>query len=169
MTFEIVPALVAGLAATLVMTALMAMAGSTGMSKMPPMPMVIGSMLTGNPHRARRVGTLLHVGMMGMVVFGFVYAALFVSFDSASLLTGVAIGGAHGLIVGALGMPMMAVMHPRMEQRPGAEPLEMSEGSVRLTAPGFFGMNWGGLTPMGIVVGHIVYGIVAASVYGALA
>lgn len=169
MTFEIVPALVAGLAATVVMTALMTMAASTGMSKMPPMPMVMGSMMSGDPDRARRIGTLLHVGVMGTVVFGLVYAALFASFGSASLLTGVAIGGAHGLIVGAVGMPMMPVLHPRMEHRAGAAPLEISGGTVQLTAPGFFGINWGGMTPMGLVVGHIVYGIVAALVYGALA
>lgn len=169
MTFEIVPALIAGFAATLVMTALMTMAASTGMTKMPPMPMVIGSMMSGDPDRARRIGTILHVGMMGTVVFGLLYAALFTSFGSASLLTGVAIGGAHGLILGAIGMPMMAAVHPRMEQRTGVAALEISGGSVKLTAPGVFGVNWGGTTPMGIVVGHIVYGIVAALVYGALA
>lgn len=169
MTFEIVPALVAGLAATLVMTALTKMAGATGMTRMPPMPIVIGSMMTGDPDRARRIGTLLHLGIMGTVIFGLLYAALFASFGSASLLTGVAIGGVHGLVFGAIGMPMIPALHPRMEQRAGAAPLEVSGGTVQLTTPGFFGVNWGGMTPMGLVVSHIVYGIVAALVYGALA
>ena len=66
-------------------------------------------------------------------------------------------------------MPMMPAMHPRMTadaQPPG--PVDTTAGQVRLAAPGLLGSHWGGMTPIGLVLGHIVYGLVVALVYQAL-
>jgi hypothetical protein len=169
MTFEVFPALIAGLAATLVMSAMMTMSASMGLTRMPPMPLVMGSMMTGDPDRARRIGAAIHYGVMGTVVFGLAYAALFVSFGSASALTGVLIGAAHGLILGAVGMPMMPAMHPRMDPSGDGPPVDTSGGGMVLSPPGLFGQRWGAMTPVGLVVGHVIYGVVAALVYGAVA
>ncbi len=168
MTFEIVPALVAGLGATLVMAAMMTMAASAGMTRMPPMPLVMGSMMTGEPRRALRLGAMIHYLVLGTIVFGLLYAALFTWFDSTSVLTGLAIGAVHGLVVGAVGMPMMPAMHPRMSASSDGPAADTSTGTVVLSAPGFFGSNWGSMTPVGLIAGHVVYGLIAALIYGAL-
>jgi hypothetical protein len=38
-----------------------------------------------------------------------------------------------------------------------------------LAAPGFMGSGWGGMTPAGLVMGHVVYGIVVAVLYTVIA
>ncbi len=168
MAFEVVPALVAGLAGTLVMTAMMTMGASAGMTRMPPMPLVMGSMMTGDPRKALRLGAMIHYLVLGTIVFGLLYAALFMWFDSASVLTGVAIGAVHGLVVGAIGMPMMPAMHPRMSESSEGPPADTSTGTVVLSAPGFLGLSWGSMTPVGLIAGHVVYGLIVAIAYGAL-
>jgi hypothetical protein len=42
-------------------------------------------------------------------------------------------------------------------------------GEVRLIEPGLFARNYGPMTPVGLVAGHVVYGAVLALVYGPLA
>lgn len=168
MSIELVPALVAGLAATLVMSAMMRIVASAGMTGMPPMPLVMGSMMTGEPRQAVRLGAMMHYLVMGTFAFGLLYAALFTVFDSSSVLTGGAIGAVHGLVVGAMAMPMMPAMHPRMSASPEGPPADTSTGTVVLSAPGFFGSNWGSMTPVGFIAGHVVYGLIAALIYGAL-
>jgi hypothetical protein len=170
-TFQLVPALVAGLAATLVMTAMMTMSSAAGMTRMPSMPLVMGSMMTGDPARARRLGGMIHYVLMGTIIFGLAYAALFSAFGTASALTGILVGAVHGLIVGAVGMPMMPTMHPRMAAPSDSDTpaVDLSGGTVTLSAPGFFAFRWGAMTPVGLVAGHVVYGLVLALIYGALA
>jgi hypothetical protein len=169
MTFEIVPALIAGFIATVVMTAMMTAASRMGLTRMPPMPLVMGSMMSGEPDRARRIGTMLHFIVMGTVAFGLAYAALFTAFDSASALTGVLIGAVHGVVVGAMALPMMPAIHPRMSNDVVDGPVVTEDqGEVRLTAPGFFGTRWGGMTPVGLIGGHVVFGLVLALVYAGL-
>jgi uncharacterized membrane protein YagU involved in acid resistance len=165
---EFLPALVAGLAATIVMSAMMTAAAKMGLTKMPPMHLILGSMMTADSDQARRLGMMLHYIVMGTVVFGLAYAALFTAFDSASAVTGIVIGAVHGLILGGVAMPMMPAMHPRMSAAPGDVPvLTEHMGEVALTTPGFFGIRWGGMTPVGILVGHVVYGLVVALIYDA--
>ncbi|MEX1043272.1 MAG: hypothetical protein WD020_01410 [Acidimicrobiia bacterium] len=168
MTFELFPALVAGLVATLVMSAMMTMSASAGMTRMPPMTLVTGAMMSGDPDRARRIGAMIHYVVLGTIVFGIAYGALFTAFGSSSVLTGILIGAVHGVVVGAIGMPMMPAMHPRMTADSDGPAVDTSDGTVVLSAPGFFGARWGAMTPMGLIVGHVVYGLIAALVYGAL-
>ncbi len=87
------------------------------------------------------------------------YAAVFHWFDSASWLVGLVTGLIHGVVVGALAMPMMATVHPRMRG---------SGDGFRLDAPGFMGINYGKGTPMGLLAGHVIYGVVVALVYAAV-
>lgn len=176
MEFDLPAALAAGFAATVVMTALMTMAARAGMTDMPPMPLVTGAMMTGDRRRAVASGAVVHYLVMGTAVFGLLYGALFAAFDEASSWTGALIGAAHGLVVGAIFMPMMPTMHPRMSRsaapvRTGldrATVTEQPDGEVRLAAPGFMGKDWGAMTPGGLVMGHAVYGVVAALVYSSV-
>lgn len=38
-------------------------------------------------------------------------------------------------------------------------------GTSAVSTPGMMGKAWGGMTPMGVLVGHVVYGTVLALVY----
>ncbi len=40
--------------------------------------------------------------------------------------------------------------------------------SLRIASPGFFGVNYGRGTSTGLLMGHAVYGLVVALIYGAL-
>ncbi len=174
--FNAVGALVAGFAATIVMTAMMTMASKAGMTNMPPMPLVMGSMMSGDRRKAMTIGAVLHYIVMGTIVFGIGYALLFQVFGSSAWGVGLAIGVVHGLAVGLVFMPMMPAMHPRMEAQlvgagapaDGAVVQEVG-GEVRLSGPGILGKDWGGMTPAGLLMGHAVYGLVLALVYTAMA
>jgi MFS family permease len=78
------------------------------------MPLVIGSMMSGDRAKAMSMGAIAHFIVMGTVVFGIVYGLLLSAFDSDAWWVGTLIGLAHGVIVGVLFMPMMPAMHPRM-------------------------------------------------------
>ena len=169
MSFEVLPALVAGLIGTGVMSALMAMAGSMGMTRMPPMHLLTGSMMSGDRAQASKVGIMVHYIVMGTVMFGLIYAGLFTAIGSASVVTGVGLGLVHGVLVGAMAMPMMASVHPRISKASGDDGAVVTEeGELRIAAPGFFGIKWGAMTPMGMIVGHVVFGAVVALTYNAL-
>jgi uncharacterized membrane protein YagU involved in acid resistance len=168
MEFEVFPALVAGLAGTVVMSAMMGMAASMGLTKMPAMPLVMGSMVTGDRVTATRFGAVIHYLMMGTVIFGLVYAALFTALDDASVTTGAIVGVVHGLALGLIGLPMIPSVHPRVSSTPaaaGAEVITVDGGQLTISAPGLFGSKWGRMTPVGIVAGHLVFGVVVALVY----
>lgn len=175
--FDLLAALVGGVVATLVMTAMMQMATRAGMTDMPPMPLVMGSMMSGDRKSATAIGSVLHFVMMGTVVFGIIYGSLFTAFDDDSWWVGLLIGVAHALIVGVMFMPMMPKMHPRMSAQPvgvgtaddGRTVAVDERGDVEVAAPGVLGKNWGGMTPVGFLMGHAVYGLVLALVYSAVA
>lgn len=165
MEFEVFPALVAGLVGTVVMSALMRMAASMGLTKMPAMPLLMGSMVTGDRDTATRFGVVIHYLLMGTVLFGLGYAALFTALDDASVTAGAVTGVVHGLALGLIGLPMLPAVHRRVSSTPGAEATTVDSGQVSFSAPGLFGSNWGRMTPVGIVAGHLVYGAVVALVY----
>ena len=158
MEFEVVPALVAGFGGTVVMTAMMMMGKSMGMTTM-DITLIAGGMVSGDERKARRAGMLIHFIVMGTVVFGVAYALVFQALDSASWAVGLVLGLVHGAVVGIVGMPMMGAVHPRM--RPAT-------AGFQLDLPGIMGINYGKGTPMGLVMGHAIYGLVAALIYSAL-
>lgn len=168
MEFSVIAGLVGGFLATAVMTVMMKMAGAAGMTQMPPMELITGSMVTGDESKAKQIGFVLHWIMMGTVVFGLGYALVFSTVGSANWLLGLGVGVVHGIVVGLV-MPMMPVMHPRMSgPTPPGGPVSIEAGEVHLSAAGAFGAAWGGMTPVGMIMGHAVYGVVLALVYQAL-
>ncbi len=151
MEFDLVATVVAGLVGTAVITAVMAMSPLMGMPKM-DIPAMLGSMF-GAPG-SRALGMVLHF-MMG-VVFAIIYAVLFSPFTGTSiLLLGVVFGIGHWLIVGAT-MGMMPAMHAGMR-------------SGQVATPGFYMLQAGGaLSFIGGLMGHLIFGLVVALVYGLL-
>lgn len=171
MEFSFVAALIAGFVGTVAMTILMRVGKNAGMTNMPGMNLIQGAMVTDDASTAKKIGAFTHVIVMGTVVFGVIYAALFNAFGTGSWLAGLLLGLVHGLIAGAIALPMMGSSHPRMESVAafgGTEVVESTSDSLRIAQPGPFGLNYGKMTPVGLVMGHMIYGLVVALVYTAL-
>lgn len=175
--FYLGAALVAGFAGAVAMSLVMAAGRAARLTSMPPMPVILGSMMAARRNIIRPIGLVLHYVVLSTFVFGLIYAALFTAFDSASWWVGALIGLVHGVLVGAIAMPMMPAVNPRMRREPamahagGGPPqtiVERPGGTIELTAPRFMGRGYGAMTPAGLVIAHIVYGIVVATVYHAL-
>ena len=171
MHFDLIAALVAGFVATAAMSVVMGYAKARGLTRMPSFELVIGSVLSSDLERARKAGLLLHYGLMGTLVFGVGYGGVFAMLDSATWLDGLIVGLVHGFVVGMLFLPVMPAVHPRVEPALAAAGgvVVRSRDGVWLKPPGVLGKDWGDGTPAGVMAGHVVYGIVAALVYGVLA
>ncbi|MCZ7525616.1 MAG: hypothetical protein M5U14_04040 [Acidimicrobiia bacterium] len=198
MSFELLPALVAGVVATLAMTAGFAVMRATGRTTI-DFPLILGTMVTGDATRARAAGFVTHVLVMGGLAFGSLYAGLFDwvgAEGSETWLYGVAFGSLHGGIAG-FGLAALPAVHPRMRANAGEEwpdttvfrespePVPPTDKPVRgeprgslvaperpqltLRAPGPFGAEYGSMTPIGLVLGHLAYGLVFGGLYGTLA
>ncbi|MBX7233155.1 MAG: hypothetical protein K1X65_02150 [Caldilineales bacterium] len=140
-------AVIAGLAGTAAMTLLMMLAPAMGMPKMDIMGM-LGSMVSKDAGRARVIGAVMHF-MMG-IVFALIYTFLWGrGIGSAAVVWGLIFGLVHGLVVGVM-MPMMSRMMPSSSTSAAGG----SGGMARL---------------IGLVMGHLVFGLVVALVYVALA
>jgi len=142
-------AIVAGVIGTLVITMVMNMAPKMGMPKMDMVGM-LGAMFS--PEGNRTLGLGIHL-MMG-VIFAIIYALLWnVGIGRLGLLWGAIFGAGHWLIAGMMmgGMPMMHA--------------GIKAGTVK--APGVFMLQNGGMMAfMGGLMGHIIFGLVVALVYG---
>lgn len=149
---SLIAAIVAGIIATLAMTALMYLAPMMGIPKMDIVGILGGmfnrqtatnggvSTSSGNPV----LGWMLHL-MMG-AVFGIVYALLWSAFGlKPSWHIGLIFGMIHGLLTPMV-MPMMMRMHPNPPQ-----------------------MESGASSAMGMVLGHALFGLVVALVYRVIA
>ena len=104
------------------------------------------------------IGLMMHL-MMG-AGFGLVHAGLLHAVDPASegaaAAYGALFGGVHGVIV-ALTMPViLTMMHPLV--RSG----DLPEPGVALT-------RLGKMTPVGIVMAHVVFGLVVGAIYVSVA
>ena len=149
MDFDLIAAIVGGLAGTATMTALMMMAPRMGMPKM-DMPALLGSMFGAPGNKAMGLG--MHL-MMG-VVFGLVYAMLF------NVITGpniVALGALFGIghwAMAGLTLGMMPMLHAGIK-------------SGQVQAPGVYMTRLGGMMGfVGGLMGHVVFGLVVGLVYG---
>lgn len=165
MPFAFWPAVLAGFVGTLVMTALIVVMRAAGKTRM-DMVLLLGSMFTGRKPLARAIGLVMHLGVMGAVVFGSIYAFLFAvlgTAPAAAWWVGAIIGILHGLVVGLL-MPMVPMVHPRM----GDHARRGSADQVELAPPGLFARNYGGMTPVGLVMAHMLFGLVVGLVYAFL-
>lgn len=139
---NILNAILSSLAGTLVMTILMYMAPAMGMPKMDIIGM-LGTMFTPNQGVARAMGIIAHF-MMG-AVFAIIYALLWSQgIGSPTWLWGLIFGAVHG-VVAMLTMPMMVKMHPRPPQ-----------------------MDSGTMMAVGLIVGHMAFGLVVALTYSTI-
>jgi hypothetical protein len=148
--FNLIAALIGGLIGTVVMTLLMMVAPMMGMPAM-DIPALLGSMfrVPGN----KVLGLILHL-MMGMI-FGMIYGLLFSISTENMLLLGLSIGNVHWLIVGLV-LHMLPTIHAGIR-------------SGQMSAPGIYMVHIGGVMGfLGGLIGHVVYGLVVALVYGSI-
>jgi hypothetical protein len=146
---NIIGAIVAGLVGTIIISMVMMMAPKMGMPKMAIWEM-LGAMFSPDGNVA--LGWAMHL-MMG-IVFGLIYAALWAAgLGSVSVVSGLIFGIVHWLVAGLMmgGMPMMHA--------------GIKAGAV--SAPGVFMLKNGGMMGfMGGLMGHAIFGVVVALVYG---
>ncbi len=147
---NVLGAILAGILATLVFSAVLMIAPKMGMPKMDIVEM-LGSMFSARTNLV--LGWMAHL-MMG-VIFALIYTFLWSrGIGAATWTSGLVFGAVHWLIVGMV-MGMIPMMH-----------VGIKSGAVK--APGLWMTNQGGaMAFMGGLVGHIIYGVVVALVYSA--
>lgn len=146
-----------GFVATVVLTGLLAGSQALGFTRM-NLPYMLGTMLTTDRSRAKRLGFVMH--FMNGWIFAAVYVAAFESWRRATWWTGAAIGLVHAGFLLLVGLPLMPSIHPRMaSEDAGPEPTR------ELEPPGFLGLNYGRRTPISIVVAHLLFGAILGQFY----
>lgn len=139
-----------GVVATTALTAVLITAQLAGITRL-DLPLMLGTLFTEDPDRARVAGFFLHIGIGQGFAFG--YAATFALFDRATWWLGAALGLLHGFVALTVLVPLLPGVHPRMaSSRAGLSSTAMLE------PPGLFGINYGIQTPLVTAVGHVAYG-----------
>jgi hypothetical protein len=139
-----------GLVATTGLTALMIGAQLGGHTRL-DLPLMLGTITTGDPDRARVAGFGIHLAI-GQV-FALFYAAGFAALDRSEWWLGVVFGLGHAAVALTVLVPLLQGLHPRMaSERAGPD------SAAVLEPPGLFALNYGAATPLVAVGAHAVYG-----------
>jgi len=141
-----------GLLATAALTVVMIAAQMAGLTRL-DLPLVLGSMVTPDPDRARVVGFFIH--LVAGQVFALGYAATFALLGQATWWIGALLGLLHVAVALTVILPLLPGVHPRM-----ASTRAGPESTAVLEPPGLLGLNYGIQTPAVAVVAHLVYGAV---------
>jgi uncharacterized membrane protein YagU involved in acid resistance len=149
--------LLAGFLATLAMSIMLSASQGLRLTRM-NMPYLVGTMLTSDRDRAKRLGFLLH--LVNGWAFSIVYVFIFQSRHQVSWWFGALLGLAHGLLVLTVGMSLMPTIHPRM-----ATEQHGPSANRYFEPPGFLALNYGYQTPLSVMLAHAVYGAILGSVY----
>jgi uncharacterized membrane protein YagU involved in acid resistance len=140
-----------GLVATTLLTCVMIIAQMAGLSRL-DLPVLLGTIVTSDPDRARVAGFFLHVTMGQVFALG--YALVFALLNQATWWLGALLGLLHVTIAMAALVPLFAGVNPRVASyRAGPS------SKAALEPPGLFGLNYGPETPLTAVAAHLAYGI----------
>ncbi len=136
-----------GLVGTAALTAVMTTAQLAGLTRL-DLPLVLGTLVTEDPDRARVAGFLLHL-VVGQI-FALGYLAVFTLLHRATWWLGVL----HVAVALLVILPLLPGLHPRMaSQRAGPATRTVLE------PPGLLAANYGIETPLVTVAAHLVYGV----------
>jgi hypothetical protein len=139
-----------GLLATAALTAVMIAAQLAGVTRL-DLPLLLGTLVTEDPDRARFAGFFVHLGVGEVFALG--YAATFALLGRATWWIGGLLGLVHAAIALTVLVPLLAGVHPRVaSNRAGPA------STAALEPPGLLGLNYGGRTPLVAVIAHVVYG-----------
>lgn len=141
-----------GLIATAALTAAMIAAQLAGLTRL-DFPLVLGTIFTEDPDKARIAGFLLHLVIGQGFALG--YAATFALVHQASWWLGALLGLLHVAVALTILLPLVPGVNPRMaSERAGPS------STAVLEPPGLLGLNYGIQTPAVAIVAHLIYGIV---------
>jgi hypothetical protein len=140
-----------GLMATAALTAVMITAQLAGLTRL-DLPLVLGTVVTENPDRARVAGFFIHLAAGQAFALGYAFA--FATLGWATWWLGLALGLLHGFIALAVVVPLLAGVHPRMDSHRAGPASRAS-----LEPPGLFALNYGAQTPLVAVAAHLAYGV----------
>ena len=139
-----------GLVATTALTAVLIVAQMTGFTRL-DIPLMLGTLATEDPDRARVAGFFLHLGVGQGFAFG--YAAAFALLDQATWWLGALFGVLHGAVALTILVPLLPGIHPRIaSDRAGPR------SAAVLEPPGLLGINYGLQTPTVSLIAHVLYG-----------
>jgi hypothetical protein len=140
-----------GLLSTTILTALMISAQLGGQSRL-DLPLILGTVVTRDPDRARAAGFVIHL-VIGQV-FALGYAACFALLGQATWWLGGLLGALHGALALTVLIPLLVGIHPHMaSNRAGLK------STAVLEPPGLLGLNYGAQTPLVTFTAHLAYGI----------
>lgn len=140
-----------GLLATATLTVVLIGAQLAGLTRL-DLPLVLGTVVTADPDRARVAGFFLHLAAGQVFALG--YAATFALLGASWWLGGL-LGALHVAVALTVLLPLLPGVHPRMaSHRAGPA------STAVLEPPGLFALNYGVQTPAVAVVAHVVYGVV---------
>ncbi len=140
-----------GLVATALLTIVMIAAQLAGLTRL-DLPLVLGTLVTEDPDRARVAGFLIHLAVGQGFALG--YAASFALLGTATWWLGGLLGLLHVAVALTLLVPLLAGVHPRMASG------RAGPGSTAvLEPPGLLGLNYGSQTPAVAVIAHLAYGV----------
>jgi hypothetical protein len=146
-----------GMAATVVLTGIMALAHGSGMTRL-NLPYLLGSIVTEQRDRARSIGLLLHL-VVGLL-FALLYVAAFESWGRATWWLGAVIGVIHSIFLLTAIAAALPGLHPRMgSETRGPSPTRYLE------PPGFLILNYGTRTPLVVIAAHLAFGAVLGGFY----
>jgi hypothetical protein len=147
-----------GLLATSGLTAVLIAAQMAGLTRL-DLPLVLGSIVTDDPDRARVAGFFLHLGIGQGFALG--YAATFALVNEASWWLGALLGLLHVAVALTVILPLLPGVHPRMaSERAGPA------STAVLEPPGLLALNYGLQTPAVAVLAHLAYGILLGVLLG---
>lgn len=154
MTFELWPALLAGVIGGAAMVVARMLLRAVGMPLRMDVLRIWGTLLGAHGPPGRMVGAVIHLVVSAVV--GLVYGWGFDLFEANTNLWvwGVLGGSTHWVIAGIM-MSVLPVAHPEIpDQR---------------EAPGPFVTNFGSQDVVGFLIGHVAYGVTVAIAYGWIA
>jgi uncharacterized membrane protein YagU involved in acid resistance len=141
-----------GLIATAALTAVMLSAQLAGLTRL-DFPLLLGTIVTEDPDRARIAGFFIHLGFGQLFALG--YAATFALLHYASWWLGALLGLLHVAVALTILLPLLPGVNPRMaSERAGPA------SRAVLEPPGLLGLNYGFQTPAVAIVAHLIYGAV---------
>lgn len=142
--------LVFGLLATATLTVVLVTAQLGGCTRL-DLTLLLGTLVTDDPDRARAAGFFIHLGMGQGFALG--YAAVFALLGDSSWWVGGLLGLLHAAVALTLLVPLLAGVHPRM-----ASARAGPASTAVLEPPGLFALNYGVQTPVVTVAAHLAYG-----------
>jgi uncharacterized membrane protein YagU involved in acid resistance len=141
-----------GLIATAALTSVMIAAQLAGLTRL-DLPLILGTVATEDPDRARVAGFFIHLTIGQGFALG--YAATFALLNRATWWTGALLGLLHGAVALAVLVPVLVGVHPRM-----ASPRAGPASTAVLEPPGLLALNYGIQTPVVAAIAHLVFGII---------